>query len=129
MPNPPKRGAICGFQKIICIVFREYATKWRSGSPRMGEVSDGEVVWGESRYPVDRDWNDCYPAPGPGTIPYDPVKTKRDFFCFNTPAPHTEHGYVIGQEMGGFFMAFSVQSSSLIPYQTQLLLLRDWTDG
>ena len=65
-------------------------------------------VGGKSRYPVDRDWNDCYPAPGPGTIPYDPVKTKRDFFCFNTPAPHTEHGYVIGQEMGGFFMAFSV---------------------
>ena len=31
MPNPVKRNAICGFQKIIISIFHEFDTFWKPG--------------------------------------------------------------------------------------------------
>jgi len=34
IPNPPKRGAMFNFPKVINSMFQEFGTFWRSGSPR-----------------------------------------------------------------------------------------------
>ena len=45
MPNPAKRGAICGFPETIVLLFRELVIFWGFGTIRGNKFRDGGVGW------------------------------------------------------------------------------------